>query len=97
MNDTVDPVSHPKLVDILDTAQESEALVIQGLLDSAGIESVLVSREAPQDVLPGVGGVIIRVDPEMADEARKVIAAFHNDEGAEIIIDESESEPSDAG
>jgi hypothetical protein len=32
--------------------QDSEALVVKGLLDSAGIDSVIVSREAPQEVLP---------------------------------------------
>ena len=31
---------------------------------------MLTNRDAPQDVLPGVGGVLLRVRPSDADEAR---------------------------
>ncbi len=61
------------LVTIFDTEQESEALVVKGLLDSEGIDSVLTNLDAPQDVLPGVGGVVLQVRPEQADEARRII------------------------
>ena len=63
-----------ELVEVFDTQSESEALVVKGLLDSAGIESVLISLEAPPDVLPGVGGFAVRVSAECADEARRLIA-----------------------
>jgi hypothetical protein len=62
-----------ELVKVFDTEQESEAMVVQGLLESAGIESIIASLDAPQDVLPGVGGVIVQVRPDQADEARKLI------------------------
>lgn len=62
-----------ELVKVFDTEQESEAMVVQGLLESAGIESIIASLDAPQDVLPGVGGVIVQVRPDQAEEARKVI------------------------
>jgi hypothetical protein len=63
-----------ELVQVFDTQQESEAMVVQGLLNSAGIESIISNLDAPQDVLPGVGGVVIRVNPDQADEARRLIA-----------------------
>ena len=65
-----------KLVAVFDSMQESEAMVVGGLLKSAGIEVDVVSREAQQDVLPGVGGIVVLVREEQADEARQVIADF---------------------
>ena len=64
MADTPEPLE--KLVKVFDTDVESEAMVVQGLLESAGIEAVISNREAPQDVLPGVGGVVILVREEQA-------------------------------
>lgn len=64
------------LVDVFGTKDDSEGMVVQGLLESAGIESALVSLDAPQEVLPGVGGVVIRVAPESAEEARRVIEEY---------------------
>ena len=68
------PDPNQKIVRVFDTQQESEALVVQGLLESAGIESDISSIDAPQDILPGVGGTVILVREEDADEARRVIA-----------------------
>ena len=86
------PQSDPEreLVEVYDTQQESEALVIQGLLDSAGIESVITGLDTPQDVLPGVGGVIVRVAPEDADEARRVIEEYRNNPQPELESGDSE-------
>jgi hypothetical protein len=64
------------LVGVFGTKDDSEAMVVQGLLDSAGIDSVIVSLDAPQEVLPGVGGVVIRVAPENAEEARRMIEEY---------------------
>lgn len=64
------------LVDVFDTQQESEAMVVHGLLESAGIESIITNLDAPQDVLPGVGGVVIRVNPEQAEAARELIEEY---------------------
>ena len=64
------------LVEVFGTKEDSEALVVQGLLDSADIDSVIVSLDAPQEILPGVGGVVIRVAPENAEEARRLIEEY---------------------
>jgi hypothetical protein len=42
-------------------------------LESAGIECVSSNLDAPQDILPGVGGVILLVRKEDADEALRII------------------------
>ena len=64
------------LVTVFDTERETEAQVVKGLLDSAGIESVIVSLDSPQDVFPGVGGVVVQVTPEQAEEAQAIIADY---------------------
>lgn len=85
------PDPNSELVEVYDTQQESEALVIQGLLDSAGIESLMTNLDAPQDVLPGVGGVVVRVKPEFAEEARRVIAEFQNNPATDAEVTSGES------
>jgi hypothetical protein len=77
-----------ELVSVFDTQQETEAMVIQGLLDSAGIESLITALDSPQDVLPGVGGVVVRVAPENAEEARRVIDEYRNNPGPEISFED---------
>ena len=72
-----------ELVSVFDTMDETEALVVQGLLESNGIETLLTNLDAPQDVLPGVGGVVLRVPPEHADEARMIIEEQRNAPPAE--------------
>jgi hypothetical protein len=67
------PKADPELVEVFDTMQESEAMVVHGLLTSAGIESVIANLLAPQDVFPGVGGISIRVSPSQEEEARRLI------------------------
>lgn len=66
------------LVDIFETEQESEAMVVQSLLESAGIEVLQTSYAAPQDVMPGVGGVALRVREDQAAEARAILAQYQN-------------------
>ncbi len=70
--------SHEELVKVFDTDEESEAMVVRGLLESAGIEAMIQNREAPQDILPGVGGVIILVRPDQAEEAVETIEEYRN-------------------
>lgn len=74
MAETPEPLE--KLVKVFDTDVESEAMVVHGLLESAGIESAMSNREAPQDVLPGVGGVVILVREEQAKDASAMIKEF---------------------
>ncbi len=85
---------HPEpeeLVAVFDTQEESEAWVVQGLLESAGIEAIITGLDAPQNVLPGVGGVIVRVNPDDAEEARKLIA---ENRGMDPTEEEKRSETS---
>jgi len=86
------PERDQKLVEVFDTKQEVEALVVRGLLESAGIDSMITYLDAPQDVLPGVGGVIIRVRPDQAASARRIIAEFQSSAAGE---DELSEEPTD--
>jgi len=88
------PVDEP-LVDVFGSKEDSEALVVQGLLDSAGIESVIVSLDAPQEVLPGVGGVVIRVAAESAEQARQLIEEYRT--AAEQAPDGDEAEDDVSG
>ena len=68
------PDPNEKLVKVFDSEQESEALVVKGLLDSAGIENDLASASLLQDAFPGMGGMIILVREEDAERARELIA-----------------------
>lgn len=70
------PEPFENLVKVFDTDVESEAMVVEGLLESAGIEAVISNREAPQDILPGVGGVVILVREEQSADAEAIIAEF---------------------
>jgi Putative prokaryotic signal transducing protein len=69
----INPTPNKKLVRVFDTEQESEAMVVRGLLASEGIDADVTSLDAPQDVLPGVGGTVILVREEDADRARRLI------------------------
>ena len=70
------PEPNEKLVKIFDTERENEAIVVQGLLESAGIDSDLKSIDAVQDAFPGVGGTVILVREEDALEAGKIIEEY---------------------
>jgi hypothetical protein len=83
------PEPNEKLVKIFDAEQENEAIVVQGLLQSAGIESDLKSLDAVQNAFPGVGGTVILVREEDAPEAEKIIDSYRklppiDDETADI-------------
>jgi len=85
------PNPNEKLVRVFDAEQESEAMVVRGLLESAGIDSDVTSLDAPQDILPGVGGTVILVRQEDADKARRLIEEYRrvpDDETAEFEISE---------
>jgi hypothetical protein len=68
------PNPNEELVKVFDSEQESEVMVVRGLLESAGIECATSNLDAPQDVLPGVGGVILLVRKEDAESALRLIA-----------------------
>ncbi len=67
------PNSQEELVEVFDTQEESEAFVVRGLLESAGIPALISALDAPQDVLPGVGGVVVRVPADQAEDARAIL------------------------
>ena len=80
---------HAELVKVFDAEQESEALVVHGLLESAGIQSQMTSLDMQQDIFPGVGGVILRVPADQAEEARSVIEQYRAQPlGEDEIMDE---------
>jgi len=91
-----DPRPNPneKLVKVFGSEQESEALVVKGLLDSAGIDSDLTSASLVQDAFPGLGGMLILVREEDEEAAQRVIeegrsaaqSAPDDDATAEIAI-----------
>jgi hypothetical protein len=85
------PNPNEKLVKVFGSEQEPEALVVKGLLDSAGIDSDLTSASLVQDAFPGLGGMILLVREEDAEGARRVIAegrrsAPDDDSTAEISV-----------
>jgi hypothetical protein len=69
------PDPNEELVKVFDSEQESEALVVSGLLESAGIGSTVTSTDAAENIFPGVGGSIVLVREDQAEEARRLIAA----------------------
>ena len=83
------PDPHEKLVKVFDTENEPEALVVQGLLESAGIEAELKATDLVQDAFPGLGGVVLFVAEDDAEEAGRIIESYRNsppvdDDTAEI-------------
>ena len=89
------PEPSDALVTVFDTEQESEAMVVKGLLESEGIDSILTNLDAPQDVLPGVGGVVLQVRPEQAQQALRVIQESRATTDADVEAAEAtaDSEP----
>ena len=74
-------------------------MVVNGLLESAGIDSDLTAASMVQDMFPGLGGMIILVREEDAEEARGLIEEYKRapadeDETAEIqTIEEPPQKP----
>jgi hypothetical protein len=83
MSQPATPLPNEKLVRVFDTEQESEAMVVQGLLESAGIDSQFGEAENSPDVLP-VGGMGILVREEDAERARDVIDEFRRSPEQEL-------------
>jgi hypothetical protein len=70
------PNPNGELVKVFDSEQESEVMVVRGLLESAGVECMTSNLDAPQDILPGVGGVVLLVRADQAEEARRIIGEY---------------------
>ena len=65
--------NNDNLVIVFNSMDESEVLVVKSLLEGEGIEC-LMTGEVPMDTLPGVGGWVLQVPAEQADDARRLIA-----------------------
>ena len=90
------PDPNEKLVKVFDSEQESEALVVKGLLDSAGIDCDLASASLLQDAFPGMGGMIILVREEDAERARGLIAESRQPVPSADATDEEEDDDATA-
>jgi hypothetical protein len=83
------PDPNEKLVRVFDAERESEALVVSGLLEANGIDNDVTSTDAAQNMYPGVGGNVVLVREDQADEARRIIESYRqSDETAEIDLSE---------
>jgi hypothetical protein len=93
MADKPEPMGN--LVKVFDTDVESEAMVVLGLLESDGIEAIISNREAPQDILPGVGGVVILVREEQSENAIALIEEYktHPTTDEDEAVSEEPAEP----
>jgi hypothetical protein len=70
-----------ELVTVFETMEESQAMVIRGLLESAEIDALIVGENA-ENALP-VGGMKVLVPAEDADEARRIIEEYRANPPAE--------------
>ncbi len=86
------PDPNEKLVKVFDSEEESEALVVKGLLDSAGIDNDLASASLLQDAFPGLGGMIILVREEDAEKARSLIAESKQEPSAGDLVDQDDDD-----
>ena len=77
------PDPNKKLVRVFDAEQESEALVVSGLLESEGIDCEVTALDSPQDVIP-IGGTVILVRAEDAERARRLIAEYRRSPGEDL-------------
>ena len=87
------PDPNERLVNVFESEEETEALVVKGLLESAGIESDVAPLSLTQYAFPNIGGTLILVREEDAQEARRLIAdyqqgQFEADEEAEETTSE---------
>jgi Putative prokaryotic signal transducing protein len=69
------PNPDERLVRVFDTEQESEVMVVRGLLESEGIGCEVRALDFPQDVMP-IGGNVILVREEDAARALQIIEEY---------------------
>jgi Putative prokaryotic signal transducing protein len=87
------PMPNEELVEVFGSKEESEAMVVSGLLETAGIDCMVTATDAPQDVLPGVGGTVVKVAAENADEARQIIEDYRASAASDFNSESEEEEP----
>jgi hypothetical protein len=74
------PDPNEKLVRVFESEDETEALVVKGLLESSGIESDVAPRSLSQHAFPNMGGTIILVREEDADSALRLIDEYRQEQ-----------------
>jgi hypothetical protein len=89
------PADDQDLVEVFGSERESEVFVVKGLLESAGIECITRNLDAPQDILPGVGGVAVLVRADQAQEARQMIDDYRTNGPA--LAEEAEAQTESGG
>ena len=82
-----------ELVAVLDTKEESEAMVVRGLLETAGMQALVSYLDAPQDVLPGVGGIVVKVRAGDAEQARSIIEDYRQNGDSGDNVEPISGEP----
>jgi len=70
------PEPNEKLVKVFESEEETGALVVKGLLESASIETDVAPLSLTQYAFPNIGGTIILVREEDAETARRMIAEY---------------------
>jgi hypothetical protein len=86
------PDPNEKLVKVFDSEEESEAMVVKGLLDSEGIDNDLKSASLLQDAFPGMGGMIILVREEDEARARGLIEESRAGAASKVVEEEEDDE-----
>lgn len=87
------PDPNEKLAKVFESEEETEALVVKGLLESAGIESDVAPLSLTQYAFPNIGGTIILVREEDAETARRLIAEYRQGQpGTDDEAEETASE-----
>jgi hypothetical protein len=74
MAENATPQPNENLVRVFETEQEAEAMVVRGLLESAGIDAEFGESENAE-VLP-VGAVGVLVREEDAEKARQILEEY---------------------
>ena len=87
------PNPNEKLVRVFDSEEETEALVVKGLLESAGIESDIAPLSLTQYAFPNLGGTVIVVREDDAERARTLIAEYRQ---GQLDSEETDAEEADA-
>jgi hypothetical protein len=84
------PAPNEQLVRVFESAQETEALVVKGLLESLSIESDLAPISLTQHAFPNMGGTMILVREEDAERARRLIVEYsQNQPDADEEVEET--------
>ena len=86
------PDPNEKLVKVFESEEETEALVVKGLLESAGIDSDVAPLSLTQYAFPNIGGTIIVVREEDAEKARRLIAEYKQGPEPDEEAEEAASE-----